>query len=353
MHAALDAAMSQIRSTAATVATRVCETLGAVASAATRVPERDAILVTQQELRRNAGVFQSVFHESLRDKVNSELGPRAESRRKLASTDWKSLSLVDDHEVEERMNFERIGQMISHECEWELRDLAPYMGAVTGLGTADEDKNPLRADVIGAALYRGIEAVSDSPESRKLLAREVGQAMAHAMPGCYAEILRGLQQRGVKPVVLTVRTVEGPGHHLPGLNSAYDSLPTSERVSIRSGHGDLASDTGAGSSIDLMHEHRQALATALPRAAGRIAGRGTRAGQDAASTHDDTVHARQPWRSLADHVTGGCPVDEPAAPADGRRQPRWRLQPGAARTRVARGERPHRPFPQRSLGQRS
>ena len=275
--------MSQIRSTAATVAIRVCETLGAVAAAATRIPERDAILLTQQDLRRNAGVFQSVFHEALRDRVSAELGTRADSRRKLAATDWKSLSLVQDHEVEERMNFERIGQMISHECEWELRDLAPYMGAVTGLGTADEDKNPLRADVLGAALYRGIEAVCDNPEGRKLLARELGQAMAQAMPGCYGEILRGFQQRGVKPVVLTVRTVEGPGHQLPGLNSAYDSLPSS----TRSGHGDLAPDTGAGSSIDLMHRHRQALATSPPRAAGR----GSRAAQEAVGTHADTTHA--------------------------------------------------------------
>ena len=262
MNVALDAAMNQIRTTAATVATRVSESLSALAAATTRINDRDAIVTTQQELRRNLGTFQSVFFEALREKVREDLEPRKDAKKKLANADWQSLSLVEDHEVEERMNFDRIGQMISHECEWQLRDLAPYMGALIGLGRADEDKNPLRADIIGAALYRGIEAASDNADGRKILARELGQSMAQAMSECYAAILKGLQDRGVQPVVLTVRTVEGPGHHLPGLNSAYASLPAQERNSTRSQHGDLAPVSVRGSDIDLMYEHRQALAAA-------------------------------------------------------------------------------------------
>ena len=301
LHAALDAAMNQIRTTAASVATRVCESLGATAAACTRISERDAIIATQQELRRNAGTFQNAFHEALREKVKQELAPRPEARRKLASADWQTLSLVEDREVEERMNFERIGQMISHECEWQLRDLAAYMGAITGIGRADEDKNPLRADVLGAALYRGIEAVSENPDSRKILARDLGQAMAHAMPECYADILRSLQQRGIQPVVLTVRTFEGPGDQLPGLNSAYASLPSSERTSTRSGHGDLAPISGPGSDIDLMYEHRRAIAAAAAAAPSTLGyargGHGPAThiggGRDGHSTyaHADTTHA--------------------------------------------------------------
>jgi hypothetical protein len=262
LHAALDAAMNQIRTAAATVATRVCESLGASAAAATKVAERDTIIAAQQDLRRNLGTFQNTFHEALRVKVNEELAPRAEPRGKLGAADWQTLSLVEDSVVEERMNFDRIGQMISHECEWQLRELAAYMGSVTGLGRADEDRNPLRADVLGAAVYRAIEAASDNPDSRKVLARELGQAMAQVMPECYAEILRGLRQRGVHPVVLTVRTVEGPGNQLGAFNSGYTSLGPLERNSSRSGHGDLGEPSGAGSDIDLMYEHRRAFEAA-------------------------------------------------------------------------------------------
>ena len=248
--AALDAAVNRIRQTVAQVATRTVEALGALPAATTKADEREAISAAQQDLRRNGGHFQAVFYMALREKIQRDLAPRPESRRKLANAEWQSLSLVDDDEVEARLNFERIGQMISHECEWQLRELAAYMGTLTGTGRVDEDRNPLRSDVIGTALYRGIEAITENPEGRKLLARELGQAMAQAMPDCYADILKALQQHGVQPVNLTVRTVEGPGVHLGAANSGYASASSFDRISRRSLYGDV-SGPGSGSDMDL------------------------------------------------------------------------------------------------------
>ena len=161
------------------------------------------------------------------------------------------------------MNFTRLGQMISHESEWQLRDLAAYMAALLNQRQADEQANPLRADVVGAALHRGIESISNDSDSRRLLAREFGHSMAQAMPQCYDEILRMLQERGVRPVVLTVRTVEGPGNQLGSADSGYHSLRDG-RHSTRSAHGDLDAHSGSGSDMDLLAAHRRALATAFP-----------------------------------------------------------------------------------------
>ena len=138
------------------------------------------------------------------------------------------------------MNHVRLGQLISHECEWQLRDLAAYMGSLLALGRADDERNPLRAEIIGAALNRGIEAISGDREHRRMLARELGQAVAQAMPECYAQIVEMLQERGIQPVHLTVRTVEGPGNQMFGAaNSGYATLPRDGRNSTRSGHGEL------------------------------------------------------------------------------------------------------------------
>ena len=222
--AALDAATNPIRATLATVAGRVSETLTAQGQSSTRIIERDLLATTQFELRRNMNLLHSVFASEIGTRINQELAPREDNRRKLAETDWQSLSLVDDSEMEERMFADRISQQISHACEAELRELATYMGSLLKTGRADQDRNPLRAEVIGTALYRAIEVVTKETESRKLLARELGAAMAKAMPECYTQVLRGLQAHGVKPVMLSVRQVEGPGNQLPGLNSAYATL---------------------------------------------------------------------------------------------------------------------------------
>ena len=243
LQATLDAATRPIRATLTAVAGRVSETLVTQGQSSGRIGERDLLVATQFELRRNINLLQSVFASEMGTRINQEFVPRESGRRKLAETDWQSLSLVDDSEMEELMFADRISQQISHACEVELRELGGYMGSLLKSGNADADRNPLRAEVIGASLYRGIEAVTKEPESRKLLARELGAAMAKAMPECYAQVLRDLQASGVKPVVLSVRQVEGPGNQLPGLNSAYASFN-----STRSQSGELdgySSDSGA------------------------------------------------------------------------------------------------------------
>src|SRR5437763_1975783 len=257
--ATLDAAIHLIRT--ASAAMHVADMLNAQAQAAIKITDRDQLGATQQELRRNLGSYQNAFAEALREKVVKELAPRVDAKRKLESADWQTLSLVDEKEVEEQMNFVRLGQMISHECEWQLRDLAAHMGALLNFGSADDERNPLRAEIVGAALHRGIEAISGERESRRILARDLGQAVAHVMPECYEEILRLLQERGVRPVHLTVRQVEGPGNQLGSADSGYASLPREGRSSRGGAYGEIEAHSGPGSDMDLLAAHRRALAT--------------------------------------------------------------------------------------------
>jgi len=297
----MEAALIQIRTTAATVAARVSEELAATASSGV---ERTLVLAAQQDLRRNLGRFQSTFHDALQEKVQQELEPRVESKGRAAATNWQSLTLVDDSEVEERMNHERIGQLIAHECEWQLRDLAAYMGTITGIGRADEDRNPLRGDVLGAALYRGIEAVSDNVDTRRILARDLGKAMAQALPDCYAQIVVGLQRRGIQPVSLKVRTVEGPGNQIGSIHSGYANLPPLARSS--------RTDLGSVSDSELMYEHRRALAAAAGEPPPPAPGSSTRG-------YDTPTHTGGPPRTTgsgASRYAQGDPlVDSRRAPS--------------------------------------
>ncbi|HJV95855.1 MAG TPA: DUF1631 family protein, partial [Albitalea sp.] len=236
MPVVLEAAVGHVKATMSSVAERVAAGLGNQSHSSTRAGERDLLLSTQIELRRKMNAFHMAFTKVLHDKVMAEANPRHVLSGRPQATDWQSLSLVDDHELEQKMFSGRIGQQITHTCEWELREVAAYMGAVLGLGRADEEHNPLRADVIGAAVYSGVEAAISDAEGRKLLARELGFAMAKAMPECYQGIVRELQSRNVQPVGLTVKTVDGPGNTLPGVNTGYASV-RDEMHSTRSALG--------------------------------------------------------------------------------------------------------------------
>ncbi len=224
--AALDAALGHVSATAASAAARTVELLGGAASSATSGTEREASRAAQSDLRRQVASFCSSFDIALREKVMQEVNPRQDTRRPLADASWQSLSLVDNDEVEKSMFSDRIGQAIAHECEWELLDLAAYMGALLLIGHADRDRNPLRPENIGSALYGAIETVSPERDTRKLLARELGPVIARGMRLCYAEIMADLKARGVQAVDLSVRSVEGPGSDR--VVSGYATLPRSD-----------------------------------------------------------------------------------------------------------------------------
>ena len=230
--AAFDAAINHIKTTLAAVADRVATHLGTLASSAQRILERDALSNAQLDLRRNLSTYVLVLSDTLSKRVTREINPASEPGRKLGDTDWQSLSLVNDDEVEERMFADRISQSITHGCEWELREMAAYTGALLGIGRADHDRNPLRPEVLGAAVYRGITAVTKDHETRKLLAREMGLGLGKVMAECYTDIVKDFRARGVARVSLSVRGVEGPGNEL-----------TRDRVI--SGYGSLPKDTGA------------------------------------------------------------------------------------------------------------
>jgi Protein of unknown function (DUF1631) len=222
LNAALQAAMSRIRNTATAAAERAVDSLGIAAMSAAHTRQRDAYLSAQFELRRKLPEFNMRFGDVLIERVTKEVSP-SPSGRSLASTDWHSLSLVEDDEVEELVSADRLGHAITEECEWELREVAAYMGSLLRTGRAEQERNPLRPEVIGKALYRAIECVSDQKETRKLLGRELGRSMAQSMRACYSEIVQELQMRGVQPVGLAVKTVEGPGNEMHRYNTGYDS----------------------------------------------------------------------------------------------------------------------------------
>src|SRR5437868_6521102 len=181
VQAALDAAMNLIRTAAASAAVRVAESLDLQAQNATRPAERELLFNAMQELRRNAGMFQAAFHETLRERVAKDLSPQVDHKRKLESADWESLSLVDVQEVETQMNHVRLGQLISHECDWQLRDLAAYMGSLLSLGRADDERLPRDGRSSTRSGHGDLDEAS-GPSDLDLLAAH-RRALATAFPG--------------------------------------------------------------------------------------------------------------------------------------------------------------------------
>lgn len=245
--AELAIAADLVKATVSTVAERVCQTLTAQSQSISKAIDRNTMFAAQLALHRQLNAFRLQFQTALETRMQETLAPPSEAKRKPAPTNWEALTLVDNKEVDDRMLSDRLGQQIAQSCEVELRELSGYMGRVTGLGSADDERNPLRPNVVGHALHTAIGTVTTDPNERSVLTREFASLMAHAMPACYAAIVVELQSRGVSPVSLQVRTVDGPGNQLPGFNSGYQTL-RDELPSTHHAHSDFNESTHSGST---------------------------------------------------------------------------------------------------------
>lgn len=211
--APLEAAVQRLKLAAREAAERTIESLGLAALGATHAFQRDGLLSAQLELNRKSAVFVLTFNDAFDERVVRELGPRAAGAAgplaaaptAPAATNWDALSLVEDREVEAQISAERFGMEIAHACEWELRELEAYVATLLADAGGERERNPLRPDIVGHAMIRGIEAVSDIADVRKVLSTELGRSLAGLLRAAYGAIVADFRNAGVQPLGLTVR----------------------------------------------------------------------------------------------------------------------------------------------------
>jgi len=236
--APLEAAVQSIKLAARGAVERTVESLGLAALAAHQAFQRDVLLEAQFELNRRSAGFTLAFNEAYDQRVMREAGGVASTQAGHAAPNWDALSLVADSEVEQQISAERFGMDIAHACEWELRELNGFIAALLGYNGSDKDLNPLRPEIVGHAMMRGVDTVSDRAEVRKILAREIGRSLGGVLQACYADIVTSLRQAGVQPQGLSVRS----STHRGGIGSGSSS-DTARQAGAAESFGPGAGDT--------------------------------------------------------------------------------------------------------------
>jgi len=218
--AQLEAAAHRLKLAARAAVDRTVESLGLAALSAPNLVRRDDLLAAQFELNRKSAVFTLAFNEAFDEWIAREAQLPGEQAPKV--TQWDALALVDDQEVERKITAERFALDVATGCEWELRELDGYIGSILGQVGETAVRNPLRPEVIGHAVIKGVAAVSERPEVRKVLQAELSRSIGGELRTTYADIVNKLRAAGVQPLSLAVRQRQQRAPGSGGAGSAAD-----------------------------------------------------------------------------------------------------------------------------------
>lgn len=225
-HAAFQAAISRLHQAVRQAAARAADSLGLAALSGGGGAVRDVLVAAQFDLNRNLAAFELAFADKLRAAIQREIDAQPTSQRGTASLQWDALRLVDDDEVEAQVSADRLAQAVRHACEWELRELDAYVGALLRLPSPDPQRNPLRPELLGKAVMDAMPPVSDRAEVRHAAAAEIGRSLVSAMPGVYAEMVGLLRDSGLQPLGMAVRPSHAAGGARPTAGAAPNSSPS-------------------------------------------------------------------------------------------------------------------------------
>lgn len=247
LHPLLGAAAQRVRQALRTAAERTVQSLDLAAMTALGA-QRDALLAAQFELSRKRAPFEQAFDQAFDEQLRSAGGMSSAPQPQA----WEALTLVEDRELEIKVQAERFALEITHGLEWELRELEAYVGSLLGDARAERERNPLRPESIGHGVIRAVDAIVDRPEVRRVLEGELRRSLATVLRETYAAIIGDLRKAGVQPVSLTVRTQEGTGgagmHSRAGAldSTAADAGAVSRRGGLGGSQGGARTHAASG-----------------------------------------------------------------------------------------------------------
>ncbi|HEX5372760.1 MAG TPA: DUF1631 family protein [Aquabacterium sp.] len=219
----LHTAVSRLLASMAQAIDKTGTQLGMLALAASNNAERQVLMDAEYDLQRRGQAVNQAFGRELAERLAQDLQRHAPATAVLADTDWGSLRLVDDEELDQTVSAARLSRLLEVDCEGELRELRGYFATLQDT-EADEDVFPLRPAVVAKALLRAVHQGSADPKVRQQVSRVLALHTAAALKEGYSQLLQSCQDMRVTKAPLAVRKPSASTTSSPALG-AEPSIP--------------------------------------------------------------------------------------------------------------------------------
>jgi Protein of unknown function (DUF1631) len=196
-------------------------------TAETELPARMAMGEAADALARHKDLLMERFPDVL-DKAMAQSmrsGPATDIKPHAAAPlRFDQLELMDDAQMQGRIDTARMQQSATQGCERELGELDALVCAARGFANVQLDRNPFRPQIVGAALMEVLTMAPSTPAQRAVWMQGLGASLGEQLRRLYQQLADFLRKEQVQSASYAMAG-SGGGSGASGQQSSPQNAP--------------------------------------------------------------------------------------------------------------------------------
>jgi hypothetical protein len=200
---------------------------------ASQLSEKQVLMQARTTLESHRDLVATRFLAAFAESMENALPHTGTGSRRSPTVSFDELELMGDDQVQETVELARVQQVVKMAVDEELVTLTALLNGAQGLAVVNPDANPLRSEVVVAALMKALKGLHVEAAVRSRWLQVGAMSLGEALREMYANLSRQMERAGVKPagyvVTQTATSRTTPGTAAP--DAAHpDSVPAHEML---------------------------------------------------------------------------------------------------------------------------
>jgi hypothetical protein len=183
---------------------------------ASQLSEKQGLMQARTTLESHRDLIATRFLAAFAESLENALPHTGTGSRRSPTVSFDELELMGDDQVQETVELARVQQVVKMAVDEELVTLTARLNGAQGLAVVNPDANPLRAEVVVAALMTALKGLHVEAAVRTRWVQVGAISLGDELRDLYAHLSRQLDRAGVKPAgyvvtqTATSRTTSAP-----------------------------------------------------------------------------------------------------------------------------------------------